>query len=415
MIVSQPALFGRLRNGDIAMVRALRSANVRFYFTGQCLSLMGTWMQQIALSWLVYRLTESAFLLGLINFTLQIPTLLLTPFGGVLADRLNRHRLLVATQLAAMVQAFALAALVLSGHAAYAPLVGLTLLLGLINALDMPVRQAFMVDLIDSKEDLPNAIALNSSLFNAARLIGPSVGGWLIVQVGEGMCFLLNGVSYLAVIGALLAIRVPKVPRLQAPPAVWAGLAEGFRYAYGHPRIRPLLSLIALSSLMALPYTVLLPIVAHRHGGAAILGWMMAAAGAGSLTGAIWLASQKRGRLRWVFTGCALMTISLFAFALTPAFWPAMALLYLVGLGWIVQMASCNMLIQSWVSDDKRGRVMSLYSMAFIGVSPLGALLFGALAARYGVAATLMLGSSVTLIGALAIGFCLRKAADPET
>src|SRR5437879_1755150 len=281
-------------SGVRATFRTLRYRNYRLFFGGQLVSLTGTWMQQVAVTWLVYRMTNSAFLLGLVGFAGQLPALL-SPFAGLIADRMNRHRILVATQTLSLVQALALALLTLTGNIAVWHIVLLNLFLGLVNAFDMPTRQSFLLDMIERKEDLANAIALNSSMFNGARLIGPSIAGIVVASVGEGACFTLNALSYLAVIGALLAMKIsPRIPH-PMPDGLLTGIGEGFRYAFGFPPIRSILLLIALVSIMGLTFGVLMPVVAKDvlHGGPNTLGFLMGAVGVGALTGALALASRQ--------------------------------------------------------------------------------------------------------------------------
>ena len=385
------------------MLRAFRSRNYRLYFGGQGVSLIGTWMQAIAMSWLVYRLTGSALLLGVVGFASQIPVLILAPFAGVLADRWNRHRMIVVTQTLAMIQAFILALLVLTGRVEVWHILTLSLFLGIVTAFDAPVRHAFVVQMVEKREDLSNAIALNSAMFNGARLVGPSVAGILLAIVGEGVCFLLNGISFLAVIAALLAMSIPP-PKLESRTgSMVRGVAEGFSYAYGFVPIRAILLLVSCVSLVAMPYTVLMPVFASEvlHGGPESLGFLMGASGCGALIGAVFLASRKSVFGLWEVIGLAatLFGIGLIAFSLSRVFWLSLLLLMLAGFGMMVQMASSNTLLQTIVEDDKRGRVMSLYTMAFMGIAPFGSLLAGGLAHSLGAPLTLLIGG-VACIGA---------------
>jgi MFS family permease len=388
------------------VLRALRSRNYRLYFAGQGISLVGTWIQTIALSWLVYTLTRSAFLLGLVGFSAQIATLLLAPIAGVIADRLNRHRLLVTTQSLFTLQALVLAGLVLGHVVEVWHIVVLSVLLGVINAFDMPTRQSFVVEMIEDRQDLPNAIALNSSMFNGARLVGPAIAGILIAAVGEGMCFLINAVSYLAVIAALLAMKVaPRAPRGERR-RVWHELREGFGLAFGFAPTRAILLLLALISLAGMPYATLMPIFAAQilHGGPSTLGFLSAGAGVGALAGAITLASRKTvlGLGRWIPTACATFGLALIGFSFSRWLPLSIVMLALAGLGMITHMASSNTILQTIVDDARRGRVMSFYTMAFIGMAPFGSLLGGALASRIGAPRTVMLGGVLCLIGAAA-------------
>jgi MFS family permease len=386
-------------------VRALRHRNFRLFLGGQIVSLAGTWMQSVALSWLVYRLTRSPFLLGLVGFAGQIPSLLLAPFAGVWADHGNRRRIVIGTQALAMVQALLLAALVLSGRVTVGQLVALSVFLGLVNGLDIPTRQAFLVEMVPGREDLANAIALNSSVFNAARLVGPAVAGVMIGLVGEGMVFLLNGLSYIAVIGALLAMKLgPPAARRGLDVPMGRRLAEGFRYAFGFPPIRALILLVGVVSLLGVPFTVLLPVFATEvlGGGANTLGFLMAASGVGALAGALYLAGRRtvRGLGDVILAAVVLFGSSLIGFGSSRMTALSMAALFGAGLGMMVQMASTNTILQTIVDDDKRGRVMSFYSMAFMGMVPFGSLLAGTLASRIGAPRTVMLGGAACLLAA---------------
>jgi MFS family permease len=369
-------------------------------------------MQRIALGWMVYRLTNSPFLLGAVGFAGQIPTFLLAPLGGVFADRWDRRKVLIVTQTLAMVQALALSTLVLTGAMLIWHIFVLSVFLGVINAWDTPVRQAFMIEMVERKEDLSNAIALNSSMVNSARLLGPSLAGILIALVGEGTCFLLNGISYLAVIAALLAMNImPKAsPRQKA--RVWSGLTEGFRYAFGFAPIRSLLLLLALVSLMGMPYAVLMPVFARNllGGGPYTLGFLMGASGAGALAGAVYLASRKSvlGLGKIIPIAAGLFGLGLIAFSLSRMLWLSLMMMTVTGFGMIVEMAASNTVLQTIVEDDKRGRIMSFYTMAFMGMAPFGSLMAGFLASRIGAPDTLLLGGSACLLGAAAFATRLR-------
>jgi MFS family permease len=386
-----------------ALLRSLRHPNFQLFFGGQLVSLVGTWMQSVAQPWLVYRLTGSSLLLGLVGFCGQIPVFLLAPLGGAVADRRARRTILVATQTASMLLAVALAALTLSGAVRPAHVFVLAALLGVVNAFDVPTRQAFVVEMV-GRGDLPNAIALNSSMVNGARMVGPAVAGLLVGAIGEGWCFFANGVSFLAVIAGLLAMRLPPA---EAPPrraSALADILEGFRFVARTPPIRALMLLLGLVSLTAMPYAVLMPIFAARilDGGPKGLGLLMAASGAGALVGALALAAREdvRGLGRWI-SGCAAgLALALELFAASRSFWLSAALLVPVGFATMVQMAGSNTLIQSMVPDTLRGRVMSVYSMMFMGMTPFGALLSGALADRIGAPATVAAGGAVCLAGA---------------
>jgi len=398
--------------GLMLIFRALRHRNYRLFFAGQGLSLIGTWMQRIAMSWLVYRLTHSALLLGVTGFAGQIPTFVLAPFAGVLADRWDRHRTLLVTQALAMLQAAVLAVLVMTRTVEVWHIVTLAVILGTINALDMPVRQSFIVQMIERREDLGNAIALNSSLVNAARLIGPSVAGLLIAAFGEGICFLLNALSYVAVIAALLAMRIAPRPTLSPNGRVIDGLREGLSYIFGFTPIRYIILLLALVSLMGMPFQVLMPVFAEEvlGGGAHTLGFLMGASGLGALIGTIYLACRRsvRGLGIVIAASAAVFGAGLIAFSFSRVVWLSLALVLVAGLGMIVQMASSNTVLQTVVDDDKRGRVMSFFTMAFMGMAPFGSLLAGALAERIGAPNTLRLGGAVTVGGALLFATRLR-------
>jgi MFS family permease len=383
--------------------RALTHRNYRLFFGGQGISLIGTWMQQIAMSWLVYRLTNSAFLLGMAGFLGLIPTFLLAPFSGLLSDRLNRHRILVITQTLAMIQAFILAILDLTGMIDVWHLIILILFLGFVNAFDVPARQAFVVDMVEKKEDLSNAIALNSFLFNGARLVGPSIGGIVISILGEGLCFLLNGLSFLAVIVALLAMKTTFKKKEIQRTRVWHGLKEGFTYTFGFAPIRFILFLLGLVSLVGMPYTVLMPIFAKDilHGGPHTLGFLMAASGMGAVAGAIFLASRKSvlGLGRIIVAASIIFGSGLITFSLSHVLWLSLLLLVFTGFGMMVQMASSNTILQTIVEDDKRGRVMSFFTMSFMGMAPFGSLLAGSLASKIGAPNTLIIGGVLCILG----------------
>jgi len=385
--------------------RALYSRNYRLFFGGQGISLIGTWMQQIAMSWLVYRLTNSVFLLGLIGFSSQISSLFFSPFAGVLSDRWNRHHILVVTQSLAMIQAFILASLTLMGVVAVHHLIILSIFLGLVNAFDMPTRQAFVVEMVEKREDLGNAIALNSFLFNGARLVGPSVAGILISILGEGMCFLLNSVSFLAVIIALLAMKMTPNKKDSEKTQVLQGLKEGFIYAFGFPPIRSILFFLGWISLVGMANTTLMPVFARDilHGDSKTYGFLMAAIGVGAIIGAIFLASRKNvlglGRIITIASG--IFGIGLISFSLSHTLWLSFFLLLITGFGMMVHMASSNTILQTIVDDDKRGRVMSLYAMAFMGMAPLGSLLGGSLAGWIGAPTTLIIIGTSCMIGSL--------------
>ncbi len=390
---------------DLAwMSRALQYRNYRLFFTGQIVSLVGNWMTTIATSWLVYRLTGSTLLLGVVGFAGQIPSFLVAPFAGVWVDRLNRHRILKVTQALAMVQSLALAYLTLSGQVTVHHIVVLSALQGFINAFDMPARQSFVAQMIEKKEDLSNAIALNSSMVNAARLVGPALAGAIIALTGEGWCFLLDGLSYLAVLASLMMMRVTQPPKPSQIVAPMQALREGWVYVKNFAPIRTLLLLMAMVSLLSLPYTVLMPAVSTQilHGDSHTLGYLMAGSGVGALTGALFLASRRSvvglGRIIPMATG--ILGAGLIAFSFSRVLWLSLLLMPLMGFGFMVQMASSNTLMQVMVEDDKRGRVMSFFTMAFMGTMPFGSLMAGALSSRIGVPHTILVSGICALAAA---------------
>jgi MFS family permease len=400
--------------------RALKNRNYRLFFGGQGISMIGTWMQQIALNWLVYRLTGSAMLLGVVGFTSRIPTFLLAPFAGVMADRWNRHRMVIATQALSMVQAMILAVLVLTDKVAVWHIVVLSLFLGLVNAVDIPTRQSFVPDMIEKREDLGNAIALNSSIVNGARLIGPSIAGILIAALGEGLCFLLNGVSFIAVIAALLAMKVRPREKRTSNSHVIEGLKEGFSYAFGFAPIRSVLLLLALVSLMGVPYSVLMPIFAEKilQGGPQTFGFLLGATGVGALVGTLYLASRKSvlGLGRIIVIASTIFGIGLIGFSLSRIYGLSLFFMLLTGFGMMVQMASSNTILQTIVEEDKRGRVMSLYTMAFMGMVPFGSIMGGTMASHIGAPNTILIGGVACILGAMLFARklpTLRKIARP--
>lgn len=395
---------GRLR----LALRALRHRNFRLFTAGQTISVIGTWMQQVAVSWLVYRLTGSAFYLGLVGFLSQAPAFVLAPFAGALADRVNKHRLVIVTQAGAMVQAALLALLVMSGTVEIWHILALMTLLGAIIGFDTPSRQAFLLEMVGDRADLPNAIALNSSMFNLARLIGPAIAGVAIAAIGEGWVIAVNAVSYIAVLASLLLMRLPAHPRAHRHPGMLRHIREGFRYAFGFPPIRSILLMVATVSVVAVPFTVLLPVVATEvlGGGAETLGFLMAATGLGALSGALALAmrSTVTGLGRVIVNAAAIFGIGLIGVALSRSLPLTLGLLMLAGFGMMTQMASSNTVLQTLVDDDKRGRVMSLYSMAFLGTAPLGSLLAGAAASRVGAPLTIGIGGAGCIVAAGVFG-----------
>jgi MFS family permease len=399
-----------------AALRALHSRNYRLFVAGQLVSLIGTWMQSVAQSWLIYRLTGSAALLGLIGFAGQIPIFILAPVGGVIADRVDRQRVLIVTQSAMMALAFALAALTLGGVVREWHIFVLATLLGVANAFDIPTRQAFLVETV-SRDDIVNAIALNSSMLNGARIVGPAIAGIIVAAFGEGWCFLLNAISYVAVIGALLVMRVDAVPHPEAHVSAWDSVVEGFAYSWNMKPVRALLLLLGLVSLMGMPYSVLMPVIAAGvlGGGPNAYGLLMSASGVGALAGAALLTLRRHihGLGRWVAISAASFGISLIAFSFSRVLWLSALLLVPAGFFMMVEMAASNTLIQSMIPNRLRGRVMSVYSMMFMGMAPVGALVAGALAAPLGAPATVALGGAICIAGGLLFGAGLPHLRGP--
>lgn len=362
-------------------------------------------MQRVAVSWLVYRMTDSPFLLGLVGFSGQMPTFIMAPFAGALADRWDRMKILLVTQYLAMFQALALALLVLTETVEVWHIVALAIILGVINGFEIPTRQSLVVKMIDKREDLGNAIALNSSIFNGARLIGPTIAGILIALVGEGVCFLINGLSFVAVIAAIMAMRISDSKSIKKYAGMTEGLKEGFTYAFGFAPIRSILLLLSLLNFMAMPFTVLMPIFARDilHGGPNTLGYLLGATGLGALTGAVFLAARKSvvGLGKWIAIAAIIMGSALAVFSMSKNFILSLLLLYPTGFGMMVHMASSNTVLQTIVDDDKRARLMSLYAMSFMGMTPLGSLLAGTIAGRIGAPLTLAIGGMITVLGAL--------------
>jgi MFS family permease len=385
------------------LLRSLSSRNYRLFFGGQSVSLIGTWITRIATSWLVYRLTGSALLLGVVGFCGQIPTLLLAPFAGVVVDRVRRHRMLVITQVLSMLQSFALAALALSGRITVTHVLVLQVAQGIINAFDTPARQSFVVEMVTDRSDLPNAIALNSTMVNGSRIIGPSIGGVLIAAFGEGWCFLLDGISYIAVLASLLAMRVSHEPRMRPETHALEELRDGIQYAWRSEPIRYALVLLAMVATMGMPYTVLMPAIATNvlHGGAHTLGFLMTASGVGALAGALYLASRRSvvGLGGIIPIASLIFGVGLMAFASSRWLWVSLFILPAVGGGMMVQMAATNTIIQTIVEERFRGRVMAFYTMAFLGTAPIGSLIAGVLAARFGAPRTVFIGG-VLCVGA---------------
>lgn len=366
------------------VLRALNSRNYRLFFSGQLVSLIGTWLAQVAMSWLVYDLTHSEILLGVVAFSSQIPAFLLSPWAGVIIDRWNLHRVLIVTQTLSMLQSFAVAALALSGVITTTHIILLAIAQGMINAVDMPARQSFVIHMVERREDLPNAIALNSTMFNMSRLIGPAAAGVLIGIIGTGKCFLLDGISYLAVIIALLAMHVTRPARQRDAKPLLAEWSEGFNYVKSSFPIRSILVQVALVSLLSTPYTVLLPVFARDiyHGDPTTLGLLTSSIGCGAFIGGVRLATRRSvlGLGKWIAIGALIMGVSLILFSISTSVILGMICLFFCGFAQITQMASGNTVVQTVVDDDKRGRTMAFHAMAFQGTMPLGSLGGGALA-----------------------------------
>jgi len=391
------------------ILRALKYRNYRLFFIGQVISLSGTWMQNLASSWLVYRLTNSLFALGVIGFASQITVFFVSPFSGVWADRWNRHRAVLITQILAMLQAFTLAGLVMSKTVQVWHIILLSIFLGAVQSFDLPIRQAWTIDIIKDKQDLGNAIALNSLIFNLARFIGPMAAGFIVAYSGEGTCFLVNGLSYIAVIIALLMIKIELFKKARNHPHIWQSMKEGIIYTFGSPPLRFLMVLMGLVSLVVMPYAVLLPAFAKDvlRGNSRTLGLLMGAAGAGSLLGAVFMAA-KRGVRRLgksIVIANFMFGIALVILSFTCFIRLALILMVFIGFGLMVHMATSNTVIQTIVDDDKRGRVMGFYVMAVIGIAPLGSLLAGSIASHIGVPRTLFLSGILCVLGACIFAF----------
>lgn len=403
-----------------AIVPALRSRSYRLFFFGQGVSLIGTWMTQTATIWLVYQLTNSAIMLGIVGFSSQIPSFFLAPWGGVLVDRFNTHKILVIAQILSMIQSLVLAALALSGTIQIWHFIILSLFQGVINAVDAPARQAFVPEMVEKRDDLASAIALNSSLVNGGRLIGPAIAGILIARIGAAYCFLIDGLSYIAVIAALMAMRLKQKKIVVTTAHPLQRLKEGFVYAYKFSPIRSTLLLLALFSLMAMPYITLVPIFATKilAGDASTLGLLMAASGMGAIGGGIYLSTRKTvvGLGKVIALAPGICGTGIILFSLSRILWLSTLMSALIGLGSILTISSSNTIIQTIVEDDKRGRVMSLFTMSFLGMVPFGNLFAGFAADRIGATNTLIIGGSFCIIGSLLFARQLpklRQAARP--
>ena len=397
--------------------RALKHRNFQLFIIGQLISLIGTWMQTTAQQWLVYRLTGSVALLGVFGFANQVPMLLLAWMGGYVGDRYNRHRGVIVTQTCSMVMAFVLAVLTLTHGIRVWHLIVIAFLVGVVNAFDVPIRQAFFVHMV-GKDDLPNAIALNSSIFNGARVIGPAVAGFTIVLVGEGWCFFLNGVSFIAVLVALLLMRIERSEGQRAKESPLRSFVQGFRFAMSDVPIRSALLLLSGLSLFGLQYAVFLPIYAKDilHGGAKVLGLLMSAAGVGAVLGALQFATRTeyKGLTRWIATTSTVCGIALIVIAAARTFWLCAAVLFVVGFAATSQMAATNTIIQQRVPDEMRSRLMAVYATMFMGVQPIGALLAGLFAKRLGAPNTMAIFSGICLVGSVFAAWVAWRAHPAE-
>ncbi len=393
-------------------IRSLKHRNFQLFFSGQLISLIGTWMQNVAQAWLVYRMTGSSLLLGLVSFSGQIPVFPMAPLAGMVADRWNRRKIVIATQTASMILAFILAILTLTNRITVWEIIVLAALLGTVNAFDIPARQSFLVEMV-GREDLMNAIALNSSMFNGARIIGPAIAGILVANIGEGWCFFANAVSYIAVIIGLFLMHIRPRRAERAIASAFDHIAEGFRFVRRTAPIRSLLLLIGLVSLVGMPYTVLMPVFAKNvlHGDAKTLGVLGSAAGIGALAGALTLASRTKvqGLGRWVWVACGSFGTFLILFSFSHVLLASVILLVPVGFSMMTQLGATNTLVQSMVPDRLRGRTMAVYSMMFMGMAPLGALLAGAAADRIGAPMTVAFGGALAIAGAIAFARYLPK------
>jgi MFS family permease len=402
--IAKPPALSETPDGIGHAWRALRHRNFRLFFGGQSISLIGTWMTRIATSWLVYRLTGSALLLGTVSFCGQIPTFTFAPFAGVWVDRLDRRQVLVRTQALSMVQSLALAGLTLSHHITIHWVLGLSVMQGIINAFDMPGRQAFMVQMVEDRRDLSNAIAINSSMVNMARLVGPSLAGMLIAVSSEGWCFLIDGISYIAVIISLLMMRIHVAAINRKVTSTLEDMKAGWTYVSEFLPVRTILLLFAVVSLMGMPFVVLMPIFAARvlHGGPHTLGFLMGAMGVGALISALALAARKSvlGLVRMIPLAAAVFGLGLIGFGMSRVFWLSMIMVLIAGMGMMQGMAGSNTIIQTLVAEDKRGRVMSYYTIAFVGMAPFGSLLAGSLAHAIGAPWTVIANGSAVLVGA---------------
>ncbi|MEX8546811.1 MAG: MFS transporter [Mucilaginibacter sp.] len=399
---------------NLTAVRALKYPNFRLYFSGQAISLIGTWMQRMAVSWLVFGMTHSALMLGVVVFAGQIPIMLLSPYGGAFTDRHSRYKTLLFTQIASMIQAGLLAALVLTGHHNITIIIILSVVLGIINAFDTPARQSLMINLVEDKKDLPNAIALNSSMVTLARLLGPVAAGVILSSFGEGICFLANFLSFVAVIASLLLMKIPPIEKKPNKQDIWLGLSEGYTYLQQHAGIRSVILLMACTSFFVMPYSTLLPVFATQifHGNVTTFSWLNAVSGLGALLGAIYMTTLKPGKsLLKVIAYCsAQFAIGLVLFSLTGLFPLALCFIMAAEFGMLSQIAASNTYIQTHVDENMRGRVISYYVMAFQGMAPIGSLLIGFLAHYFGASAIVCAEGIAGVIAVICFIPYLKKA-----
>jgi MFS family permease len=401
----EETLIGKISLKIKTMFRSLQHRNYRLFFTGQSISLIGTWMQRIALPWLVYHMTGSAFLLGLVGFAGQIPTFLLSPVAGVVIDRFSRYEVLLITQILSLVQAAILAILALTGVIQIWQIVLLSVIFGCINAFDTPSRHSFVIEMVEKKETLGNAIALNSLMFNGARLIGPSIAGVMLATTGEGICFLINAISYIFVIVSLLMMHIPKKEFPRKETRILKELKEGFNYTFGFQPIKHIILLLAVVNLMGASYQVLMPVFAKEvlHGGSDIYGFLMGAAGLGALIGAAYLAARESilrlGRI--IPFAATLFGAGLVALSFTNIIPVTIGLMFIIGLGLMLNSASCNTILQTITDDNMRGRVMSFYTMAIMGTAPFGSLLAGSLARFISTQYAILIGGVSCIAAAL--------------
>jgi MFS family permease len=382
--------------------KSLKHRNFRLFFFGQIISLPGNWIQSIAMGWLVYRLTNSAFLLGLVGFASQIPAFIVTPIAGVFADKIDRRKVLLTTQITAMVIALTLAFLILSDRITVIYIVIAAVINGIAFAIDNPFRQAFLVNLIDDRKDLPNAIALNSTMYNSARFIGPPIGGFLVAYGGEGICFLVNGLSYIAVVASLLSMRVMHFDKSESDTSVFSDLISGFKYAYEASHLRIIIIMVIVMSLIGLPFQVFMPVFAKSilSGDSQTLGFLTGSLGAGALLGALLLANQSSiGRFpNIIFTSALMFSIGLGIFTLSHNIWLSLPALFVTGYGMVVLFAACNTMLQTMVNENMRGRIVALYSMSFMGFTPIGSILIGYITEFAGLQITLAIAAFLCLL-----------------